>query len=460
MSTQTTNKSTWIKWLVCAILTAICLIIPEQGIYTHQIKWFLAITVLCLALSAFELIPNFAVAILLPALWVFFGVSDFATVMSSWTSSTMLMIVGAFFMAASLEDCGLLKRIAFKMMCMVKGNYFLLMFMMMVVGIILNILTFGASFVIVPAMAVGLCLSLDGLGTKTAAGLGAACILGCATAHSYTYMAASWGVINTLGAEYLEKPVTPLMMMGHCWPMFLVSIVVLYIAYLMFRPKEGLGDIKYFREHLDAMGKMSRREKVNAIVLVLLVLYVFTTEWTGLTMELGFAIIPFLLYLPGIDGAEFETALKTNFEMLFFIASCMAIGTVATQLGLAEELANLCMTLLHGNDNIIVVLTVVFAVVFILNFLMTPMAIWSILTVPLLSIAVNMGYNPLPFAYAVNAVAEAILLPYEYVPYLVIYGFGLMKFKDFLVFNAIRSVLVLAGVVLVLTGYWHIIGLL
>ena len=64
------------------------------------------------------------------------------------------------------------------------------------------------------------------------------------------------------------------------------------------------------------------------------------------------------------------------------------------------------------------------------------MAIWSILTVPLLSIAVNMGYNPLPFAYAVNAVAEAILLPYEYVPYLVIYGFGLMKFKDFLVFNA------------------------
>lgn len=35
-----------------------------------------------------------------------------------------------------------------------------------------------------------------------------------------------------------------------------------------------------------------------------------------------------------------------------------------------------------------------------------------------------------------------------------------MKFKDFLVFNAIRSVLVLAGVVLVLTGYWHIIGLL
>ena len=116
--------------------------------------------------------------------------------------------------------------------------------------------------------------------------------------------------------------------------MFLVSIVVLYIAYLMFRPKEGLGDIKYFREHLDAMGKMTRREKVNAIVLVLLVLYVFTTEWTGLTMELGFAIIPFLLYLPGINGAEFETALKTNFEMLSSLPAAWPLVPLLPNLGL------------------------------------------------------------------------------------------------------------------------------
>lgn len=137
----------------------------------------------------------------------------------------------------------------------------------------------------------------------------------------------------------------------------------------------------------------------------------------------------------------------------------MAIGTVATQLGLAEVLSELCLTLLNGNTNSMAIMAVVFAIVFLLNFLMTPMAIWSLLTVPLLSMAVNLGYNPVPFAYAVNACAEAILLPYEYVPYLVIYGFGLMRFKDFFVFNLVRSILVLGGIVVIMTGYWHLIGL-
>ena len=454
------GKSTYIKWAVCIILTAIFLFIPEEGFYNHQVKLFFAITVFCLALSAFEIVPDFGVAILLPSLWVFFGVTDAATAMSSWTSTTMLMIAGAFFMAASLEHCGLLKRVAFYMMCKVKGNYFFLMLALMVVGVVMNIMTFGAAFVIVPAMAVGLCASLNKMGTKFAAGLGAACILGCATAHSYTYMAASWGVINTVGAEYLgDNPVTPLSMMLHNFPLFFISIGILFIAYLMYRPKEDMGDISYFKEQLDAMGKMTRWEKVNAIVLGVLIIYVFSVQWTGLPMEIGFAVIPFFLYLPCLNGAVDKTVDKTNFKTLFFIASCMAIGTVATSLGLAEVLSNVCVSLLNGNNNSMVIMAVVFGIVFLMNFLMTPMAIWSLLTVPLLSMAVNLGYSPLPFAYAINACAEAILLPYEYVPYLVIYGFGLMKFKDFLVFNAIRSVLVLGGIVVIMTGYWHLIGL-
>lgn len=455
-----TNKSVLIKWAICIILTIICLVIPEQSFYTTQVKMFFAVTVFCLALSATELIPDFAIAILMPALWVFFKVSDFATVMSAWITPTMIMIAGAFVMAASLEHCGLLRRIAFYLMCKVNGNYFFLMLALMLVGILINILTFGAAFVIVPAIAVGLCASMNAIGTKFAAGLGAAAILGCATSHSYTYMAASWGVINTMGAEYLKNNlITPFDMMLHNWPMLIISIGILFIAYLMYRPKDGIGDLAYFRRQLDAMGKITQREKVNIAVLTLLILYVFTVQWTGLQMELGFAIIPFLLYLPGINGATEETLDKMNWKTLFFIASCMAIGTVATQLGLAEVLSELCLTLLNGNTNSMAIMAVVFAIVFLLNFLMTPMAIWSLLTVPLLSMAVNLGYNPVPFAYAVNACAEAILLPYEYVPYLVIYGFGLMRFKDFFVFNLVRSILVLGGIVVIMTGYWHLIGL-
>lgn len=461
MTSTKMNRSKLIKWIVCIVLAVICLIIPEQGFYNHQVKFFMTITVFCLALSATEIVPDFAVAILLPALWIFFGVSDYQTVMSAWTSPTMLLTIGAFFMAASLESCGLLRRVTFYLMCKVKNNYFLLMLALMLVGVLVNIMTFGVGFVLVPAIALGLVASLDGLGKKFSAGIGAATLLGCATSHAYTYASANWGVINVMGADLLgDNRVTPLSVILHNWPLFFVSIGILFIAYLMYKPDQPLGEITYFEEQLKRMGKLTRKEKVNAIVLAILILYAFTVQWTGLPLEVGFALIPFLLFFPGISGADEKTIDKTNFKMLFFIASCMAIGTVATQLGLAEVLLNACLTVLNGNSNVMVIIAVIFGIVFLLNFLMTPMAIWSILTVPLLTMAVNLGLNPVPFAYTVNACAEAILFPYEYVPYLVIYGFGLMKFKDFLVFNLIRSVIILFAIVVIMTGYWSFIGLL
>ena len=75
----------------------------------------------------------------------------------------MLMLIGAFFISASLEDSGLLKRVAFYLMCKVKGNYFALLMSLMVVSILLNILTFGNAYVIMPPLALGLCISLNGM---------------------------------------------------------------------------------------------------------------------------------------------------------------------------------------------------------------------------------------------------------------------------------------------------------
>ena len=36
----------------------------------------------------------------------------------------------------------------------------------------------------------------------------------------------------------------------------------------------------------------------------------------------------------------------------------------------------------------------------------------------------------------------------------------MMKVKDFFVFNLIRSIVVMVGICVVMTGYWHLIGLM
>ena len=105
-------------------------------------------------------------------------------------------------------------------------------------------------------------------------------------------------------------------------------------------------------------------------------------------------------------------------------------------------------------------MAIIFAIVFLLNFAMTPLAIFALITSPMLALAVSLGYSPIPFAYAVNACAEAILLPYEYVPYLIIFSFGMISMKDFIKVNILRSVLFFGGFLLVLVPYWMLIGLL
>ena len=101
MSSSSISKVEFIKWAVVIGLSAIFLLIPEQGFYTYQFKMFITITVFGLSLAAFEIVPVLLISIIMPALWILFEVAPAATVMSPWVGSTFLRIVGAFFMGAT-----------------------------------------------------------------------------------------------------------------------------------------------------------------------------------------------------------------------------------------------------------------------------------------------------------------------------------------------------------------------
>lgn len=454
------SRSDTIKWGIIAVLTILPLFVPEQGIYTHAMKYFLSVTIFGLSMAAFEIAPVFVIAMIMPILWIAFGVADAQTVMNPWIGTTVLMIIGALFLGASLADCGLLERIAYYLMCLVKGNFFALLVSIMIVGVLLNILTSGNGYPIMAPLAAGLVITLDGMQKKLGAAIAGAVMLGTCTSHSYTFFAGSWGVINSMGAEYLTTPITPLSLLMHCWPMFVVSLFILWVTSKMYKPEEKLGEITYFQEKLVAMGKITRREKVNLGVMILLLIYIFTVKIHGLELNWGYAIIPWLVYLPFLNGADEKTLFKLNWQSIFFIVSCMSIGSVAGSLGLGDAIADFCKTILNGNSSAIAIMGLIFLIVFGLNFLMTPLAIYSLLITPILLLATEIGYNPQVFAYAVNAVSEAIIMPYEYVPYLIVYGFGMISMKDFIKWNIVRSVIFFIGFLTVLVGYWHIIGLL
>ena len=392
MSTQTVSKSYLIKWAIIIGLTLACFLIPEGGIITMNVKLFFAITVFGLALAAFEIVPTLMISLLMPALWMILKVAPANVVLSPWMTTTPLMVVGALFMAATLEDCGLLRRLAYYLMCKVKGSYMGLLFSIMVVTVILNILTSGRGYLIMAPLAVGLCVSLDGMQKNLGAGLASAVMVGGCTSHVYTYQASGWGVLMQMAGNYVgPTDITPLSIMLHNWPMFFVSLVIIFIAGKMFKPENGLGEITYFQTKLDEMGSISRREKINGVMLAIVLVYIFGVGWHKLDVNLGFAIIPWMVYLPFLNGADANTVRKINLEVVFFVTACMAIGTVATSLGIGVALAGVVESFLNGSTSAFAIMSIVFAIVFILNFLMTPVALFSLSTDPIWMMGTQMG---------------------------------------------------------------------
>lgn len=456
------SKAVLIKWTISIILALICFVIPEQGFYTHTVKLFLSITVFFLALTAFEIVPDIFIGILLPTAYIAFNIAPVEVVMSPWIGTTMLMIVGAFVIAASLDECGLLKRVAFFLMCKVKSNYTALLFTIMFVGILINILTSGRAYLIMPPLCLGLCISLSCVGKNMGVGIATACLLGSCTSHAYTYQPTVWGIIFSMSEGYVSPTaITPLNIILYGWPLLLVSCIILFIVSKWYKPDQDIGTLEYFSTELKALGRISRKEIVNAIVLGILLIYIFTINLHGLDLNLGFAIIPFLLFLPFVDGADKGILTKINWSMFFLFTGFIAIGTVASALGLGQLLGSLCLDIVgtFGN-NVITVFALIFAVVFAMNFLMTPTAIFAMISEPMCIVAQTLGYSTVPFLLATNACSEAILFPYEYIPYLIVFSFGMMSMKDFIKTNILRSILFFAGFLLILIPYWMIIGLL
>lgn len=178
-----------------------------------------------------------------------------AVIMSPWVGTTMIMIFGAYFMAASLERSGLLRRIAFYLMCKVKGNYFVLLLSIMCVGIVMNILTAGRGYLIMAALGVGLCMSLNCMEKKLGAGIASAIMLGACTSHAYTYQVSGWSIIMKMAEGYIgPTDVTPLSIILHNWPLFFVSLFILFITAKMFKPEEGLGRNRLFQRTVEEYG--------------------------------------------------------------------------------------------------------------------------------------------------------------------------------------------------------------
>lgn len=462
MSTDIKNsKSQRIKWIITILCTIIVYFIPTNDVYTKQISLFFTITLFGLFLMAFEFFEPMVISILMPMAWVAVGVTDAAGAMSGFTSTIVPMLAGAYFLANALSESGLLKRVALIVIKKCGGSWTGLLFGVFLAGVVISILTFSMGYIILATLCVGIIKSLDiKMASKESAMIGFACLLGVCSSRTFIYAPASYAIVIAQGR--LIEPtfdVTPIHAFTHNIPMFIISCVMLWLINKIWRTNLSLQSKEYFQNELDKLGKMAAKEKKSVIFMIFFFALLISSTFIGMDANLLFALAPWILLLPGINVASSKSIQEMNWQNLFFIAACMSIGTVAASLGIGNLIANLSAPLL-GRFGTVGFFVVLFAIVFVLNLFMTPSAIWGVITAPMCEIAVSLGIGIRPVCYALVMCSEAVVFPYEYVPYLIVFSFGMMSMTDFIKLNALKCVFSLIGFVCLILPYWTFIGVL
>ena len=244
----------------------------------------------------------------------------------------------------------------------------------------------------------------------------------------------------------------------HNWP-WIIALVLFVLGMCKFwKPDLPINGKEYFEVEYKKLGKMSPREVKGLIISIVIILLLLTTNLTGFSGEWILALVPWVMFIPGISVATEESIKGVKFPVIFFAVACMSIGFVAGGLGIGPLITQTVTPLIEGLSNHWLFAGAAALLGTVLNFLLTPLAMMGVGTAPLVEIASSMGINPLLGLYAFYLSCNLVFLPYESTAFLVFYSFGTVKLKHFVQICAAKFIFFMLWMLWGMIPYWNLIG--
>lgn len=456
------NKVTLIKWMISILAPIIIGFIPVSETFSGELKRFFQITVFVIIIIAFELLPKLIAAVLLPSLYLISGLVPAETAFASWTSTTVWMVLGGLTFSVVLDECGLLKRIAYGVIRKCGGTYTGSVFGCFIIGIILNLITFCNGWLVASTLVFGVCKAM-GLKPSRESALvcyaGTIGATGCTVCLYYPgYFSILEGSIREFIPGFTMTMTSSFKYNGWFIIWCVVSILILMKVYKTKNLKINISK-EFFKEQEQQLGKLSRQEKKAVVMIVLLLAYLCSTRFTGLPAAYGFMTVPFLMFVPGISLGNENTIKKLNFTTVFFVSSCLGIGTVGAAVGFGDFMTAVSVPILEGKGTLFVCLVFI-TLGMIANFFMTPYAMLGGLSLPFAQIAVSIGMSPVVVCMLLLYSCEVLFFPYESAGNLIMYEYGMMPMKEFVKQMTLKAVLMYAGFILVMYPMWNLLGMM
>lgn len=455
------TKSYLIKWAITLIIPLLIYLIPTNDVFTDQLRLFFVITVLVLETFAFEFFPMLVPSVLLSVLYIITGLVPAEVALSPWTNTTVYMVLGAFLLANVLEECGLLHRISVFCIRLCGGTYNGALYGLFLTGIVLAFVTFNNHYIIMVIFTYSVikAFGYDRPCKEAAIMTMVGCLGAVGTASSVynpSYVSLAQSGLELVAGEW---PIPWYVQTLTCWPTLLFGFFFIWVMTKIFKTKNfssNTGKQFYDEEH-KRLGKMSPKERKATILTVILMAYLFSSPIHGLPIAYGFMIVPFLAFFPGIRVGTEQAVKKLDMGVIFFIVSCMSIGSVGTALGISDYISTVMGPMLEGMSPI-AVLTALLGSGTLANLVMTPFAMCSSLAAPFTQIAIDAGLNPEVSIMTLIISTDIYFLPHEVTCLLVAMGFGLIKMKDFIKYATLKSGLYFIWFLVIQVPYWYLIG--
>ena len=448
-----------IAWVLTIGLPILIMLIPANDVLTTQFKGFLALTLAAILFFVFEQVNTTAIALALPIAYTLILKVPAEQVLYPWTMSIPWMLVGGFLLANILQRIGLLDRIAYKCILLTGASYNGIIWGLALAGLILFIMMPDNTMIPLAALAFGICKALNLPKGREAAGITLAAAIAALIPVQFLFNPSVFFLVGIGQAATGPLTITWLDYIKYNWVLLLEYFALFFAITKLFKPKMPINGKDFFQEAYDKLGRISGDEKRALVVVALLLAFLLTANLHKIDVMWGFAFIPLLMYLPGLKVATADDLKDINWGMVVFTVGCLTIGTTGGALGLGQIASSLVLPLIEGKS-ITFFLGLLYVAYFLLNFLLTPNAMISAFTLPLAEIAMQIGLNPMALYIFSLCAFDQVILPYEYVLYLIFFSFGMIYTKDFAKFMGVKMVINIIFVFALLIPWWKFTGFL
>ena len=461
-TTSESNHAALIKWIITFALAVAVTLIPTSGYFTEQMRLFFSFTVFFIFILAFELLPTVAAAMLLSTLYIVSGLVPESVALKPWTNTVIFMSLGAFILANVMEEVGLLKRISMWCISKTGGTYTGALYGFLIAGIVLSILTFTRGYIIIATLAFGLCKVFGyEKPCKESAIIMIVAAVGAFGSSAFIYTPVTLGLLEQ-GMRLVPGQENTILPWYTCiiynWPQILADFFFVWLLTKLFKTRnfvtQGNGR-EYFEAELKKLGPLTSEEKHICIVVTVLFIYVLFQPVHGYSLNYAFMVLPYLLFTPALRAGTTKSISRVNINVLAFMAACMSIGVVGMELGFTPFIKETVLPLLSSLSPGMV-LTIVLVVCALANFILSASAMFAALSAPLTQIAISLNLQPVVVMMAIVLGADMYFLPHEVTTLVVIFSFGMMTMRDFILLASIKSAVTFLSFLVLQLPYWYL----